>query len=285
MRKLFSILFFAICTLTFAQAPQKTSYQAVIRNASNNLVTSSTVGMRISILQGSPVGTAVYVETQTPLTNANGLVSLEIGSGAVVSGSFSSINWASGPYYIKTETDPTGGTSYSIFGTSQLNSVPYALYSETANTANTVNSTGQNIYEVFGTGQIAVSNAMTSYNLIPGLSQVVNVPAGYKAYVSTDGGIQCTATGNAFSVVDVTLFVDGSPSSQAGSRRIVAANTTGLAQMITNWSMAKTYILSAGNHTFDVRVASAGGSSSVANVSSSSAPQLQGVLTVMLIKQ
>lgn len=285
MRKLFSILFFAICTLTFAQAPQKTSYQAVIRNASNNLVTSSTVGMRISILQGSPVGTVVYSETQTPLTNSNGLVSLEIGSGAVVSGAFSSINWASGPYYIKTETDPTGGTSYSIFGTSQLNSVPYALYSETANTANTVNSTGQNIYEVYGTAQIAVSNAMTSYNLIPGLSQVVNVPAGYKAYVSTDGGIQCTATGNAFSVVDVTLFVDGSPSSQAGSRRIVAANTTGLAQMITNWSMAKTYILSTGNHTFDVRVASAGGTSSIANVSSSSAPQLQGVLTVMLIKQ
>jgi hypothetical protein len=285
MKKLFSILFFAICTLTFAQAPQKTSYQAVIRNASNNLVTSSTVGMRISILQGSPVGTVVYSETQTPLTNANGLVSLEIGNGAVVSGAFSSINWASGPYYIKTETDPTGGTSYSIFGTSQLNSVPYALYSETANTANTVNSTGQNIYEVYGTAQIAVSNAMTSYNLIPGLSQVVNVPAGYKAYVSTDGGIQCTATGNAFSVVDVTLFVDGSPSSQAGSRRIVAANTTGLAQMITNWSMAKTYILSTGNHTFDVRVASAGGTSSIANVSSSSAPQLQGVLTVMLIKQ
>lgn len=285
MKKLFSLLFFAICTLSFSQAPQKISYQAVIRNVSNNLITSSPVGMRISILQGSPVGTVVYAETQTPTTNANGLVSLEIGTGSLVSGSFASINWASGPYYIKTETDPTGGTSYSIFGTSQLNSVPYALYSETANTANTVNNTGQNIYEVYGAAQIAVSSAMTSYNLIPGLSQIVNIPSGYKAYVSTDGGIQCTATGNAYSAVDITLFVDGTPSSQAGSRRIVAANTTGLAQMISNWSIAKTYVLSSGNHTFDVRVASTGVGSSVANVSSSSAPQLQGVLTVILIKQ
>lgn len=283
MKKLvLSLALLAFSTFSFSQAPQKTSYQAVIRNASNNLVASAAVGMRISILQGSAVGTAVYVETQTPSTNANGLVSIEIGTGTPVTGTFAGINWGAGPYFVKTETDPTGGTSYSIFGTSQLNSVPYALYSETANT---VNSTGQNIYEVFGTGQLIVTSAMTSYNLIPGLSQVVNVPAGYKAFVSTDGGIQCTATGNAYSVVDITLFVDGSQSAQAGSRRIVAANSAGLGQMISNWSMAKTYNLSAGNHTFEVKAVYAGVGASTANVSSSSAPQLQGVLTVILIKQ
>ncbi|MEN9340520.1 MAG: hypothetical protein RIQ62_1832, partial [Bacteroidota bacterium] len=112
----------------WAQAPQKMSYQAVIRNATNALVMSTPVGMKISILQGSVSGTAVYVETQTQSTNANGLVSLEIGSGTVVSGTFSSINWANGPYFIKTETDPAGGTNYTITGTSQLLSVPYALY-------------------------------------------------------------------------------------------------------------------------------------------------------------
>jgi hypothetical protein len=281
MKKLFSIVFFAICTLTFAQAPQKMTYQAVIRDAANNLIVSSPVGMRISILQGSAVGTAVYVETQIASTNANGLVTTEIGTGSPVIGAFAIINWANGPYFLKTETDPTGGTSYSITATSQLNSVPYALYAEKAGSI----STGQDIFEVYGTAQLAVTSAATSYVLIPGLSQVVNIPAGYKAYVSTDGGIQCTATGNAYSVVDVTLFVDGNQSTQAGSRRIVAANTTGLAQMITNWSLGKTYTLSPGNHTFDVRVASAGVGSSTANVSSNSAPQLQGVLTVMLIKQ
>ncbi|MFZ4401165.1 MAG: DUF7151 family protein [Bacteroidales bacterium] len=113
-----------------AQAPNKMSYQAVIRNTSNTLVTNQAIGMRISILQGSTSGTSVYVEIQTPITNTNGLASIEIGGGTIVSGSFSSINWANGPYFIKTETDPNGGTNYSVTGISQLLSVPYALYAE-----------------------------------------------------------------------------------------------------------------------------------------------------------
>jgi len=130
MKKIFTLLSVVLITANvFAQAPQKMSYQAVIRNSSNALITSVAVGMRISILQGSSTGMAVYVETQTPKTNANGLVSLEIGSGTIVSGTISAINWANGPYYIKTETDPTGGTNYTVVGTSELLSVPYALFS------------------------------------------------------------------------------------------------------------------------------------------------------------
>jgi hypothetical protein len=117
----------------FAQAPQKMSYQAVIRNASNILVANQSVGMRISILQGSPSGSAVYQETQSPTTNINGLVSIEIGAGTIVSGTFSAIDWSAGPYFAKTETDPTGGTNYTITGTTQLLSVPYALYANSAN--------------------------------------------------------------------------------------------------------------------------------------------------------
>ena len=92
------------------------------------MIASSTVGIKISLLQGSATGSAVYVETHRKSTNANGLVSLEIGTGTVLSGSFASINWANGPYLIKTETDPTGGTNYSAPGVFALNSVPYALY-------------------------------------------------------------------------------------------------------------------------------------------------------------
>ena len=128
--KIYSIVAGLLLTASvFAQAPQKISYQAVIRNSSNALVISTPVGMQISILQGSSSGTAVYVETQTPSTNANGLVSLEIGSGTIVTGTISNINWAAGPYFIKTETDLTGGTAYTITGTNQLMSVPYALFS------------------------------------------------------------------------------------------------------------------------------------------------------------
>ena len=133
MKKIYSIIAgLLIITSMFAQSPEKMSYQAVVRDGSNQLVTSSTVGMQISILQGTATGTPVYVETQTITSNTNGLVSLEIGSGTVVSGNFTTIDWANGPYFIKTETDPTGGTNYTITGTSQLLSVPYALHAKTA---------------------------------------------------------------------------------------------------------------------------------------------------------
>ncbi len=133
MKNIYTLAFALILSITsLAQAPQKMSYQAVIRNTSNTLITSSPVGMQISILQGSTTGSVVYTETQTINTNANGLVSLEIGNGTVVTGTFAAINWANGPYFIKTETDPTGGTAYTISGTSELLSVPYALHAKTA---------------------------------------------------------------------------------------------------------------------------------------------------------
>jgi len=124
-----------LTTMLWAQSPEKLSYQAVVRDASNNLVTNTTIGMQISVLQGTASGSAVYVETQTPTSNANGLVTIEIAEGTVVSGDFSAIDWANGPYFVKTETDPTGGTNYTITGTSQILSVPYALHAKTAETA------------------------------------------------------------------------------------------------------------------------------------------------------
>lgn len=111
-----------------AQTPAKMSYQAVVRDAGNKLVANQSVGVRITILQGSVTGTEVYTETQTPATNSNGLMSIEIGDGTT----FNTIDWSNGPYFIKTETDPDGGTNYSISGTSQLLSVPFAFYAKTS---------------------------------------------------------------------------------------------------------------------------------------------------------
>ncbi len=135
MKRIFSLLnLLTITVLVIAQAPQRLSYQAVIRNTSGNLIVNQIVGMKISILQGSASGTPVFVETHTPTTNANGLASVEVGGGILVSGNFSTINWETGSYFLKTETDPAGGTSYSITGTSQLLSVPYALHAKTVQT-------------------------------------------------------------------------------------------------------------------------------------------------------
>ena len=141
MKKTFTLFVFVLLAGSLliprqlsAQAPEKISYQAVIRNASDQLVTNQEVGMRVSIVQNSIDGTVVYQEiyNPNPETNNNGLLTIEIGAGIPVTGTFSEIDWSDGPYFLRTETDPSGGTTYTISGTSQLLSVPYALYSETA---------------------------------------------------------------------------------------------------------------------------------------------------------
>ena len=132
MKRLYTIIVAVLLSATsFAQVPEKMSYQAVVRDAAGELVSDQSVGMRISILQTTTTGTAVYVETHSPSSNTNGLVSIEIGMGAT-SDDFSSIDWNTGPYFIKTETDLTGGSTYTISGTSQLMSVPYALHAKVA---------------------------------------------------------------------------------------------------------------------------------------------------------
>ena len=138
MKRIFTLSMVILITMdAFTQAPQKMSYQCVVRNASGVLVTNQSIGIRISILQGTAIGSVVYQEiyNPNPQTNANGLVTVEIGGGTPLTGIFSNTNWAAGPYFLRTETDPTGGTNYSIVGTSQLLSVPYALNAKTAGTA------------------------------------------------------------------------------------------------------------------------------------------------------
>ena len=135
MRRIYNFiaaLLLLLSTGSFAQTiPEKMSYQAVVRDADGQLVSETEVGMQISILQNTTTGTPVYVEIHTPTSNENGLVSIEIGMGAT-SDDFSSIDWSTGPYYIKTETDLAGGSNYVISGTSQLMSVPYALHAKVA---------------------------------------------------------------------------------------------------------------------------------------------------------
>ncbi len=135
MKRIFTFLTALLLSASvFAQVPQKMTYQAVVRNAENTLIVEGTVGIQISILQESASGTVVYSETQSPTTNTNGLVSIVIGEGTVVSGDLESIDWGSDIYFIKTEIDPLGGDSYTITGVSQLLSVPYAFYAQAADT-------------------------------------------------------------------------------------------------------------------------------------------------------
>ena len=133
MKRVFLILVVLFLAAgAFAQAPEKMSYQAVVRGADGALIKNSKVGIRISIIQDAGHSTVVYKELQSVSTNANGLLSLKIGDGYVLSGTFEDINWASGAYSIQTEIDPAGGYDYRIVSTSQLLSVPYALFANSA---------------------------------------------------------------------------------------------------------------------------------------------------------
>jgi uncharacterized protein (TIGR02145 family) len=139
----------------FSQVPELMSYQSVIRRTNNDLVVNQNVRVKISILQGSITGSAVYSEQHQTTTNSNGLVAISIGAGTSPTGSFSAINWQNGPYFVKMEADPTGGTNYTVSGTSQLLSVPYALNSKKAdNGIDRVSLNGDSLY--LSNGQVFV---------------------------------------------------------------------------------------------------------------------------------
>ncbi len=133
MKKLLLTLGAAMAlSISFAQSPNTMSFQAVVRNTSNELIANMPVGVKISLLQGGANGTAVYEESHIITTNVNGLMSLNIGTGSVLSGNFSTIDWSAGPYWLQTDIDVDGGTNYTITTASQLMSVPYALHATTA---------------------------------------------------------------------------------------------------------------------------------------------------------
>lgn len=115
-----------------AQAPHAIQYQTIIRNAAGEVVMGQSVSLQLTIRQTTANGTSVYQETHSASTNGFGLVNLQIGTGTSVSGTFSGIDWSMGPYYLEVGLDLMGSSTYTVMGTTQLLSVPYALYAETA---------------------------------------------------------------------------------------------------------------------------------------------------------
>ena len=138
MKNLYLIIFLFIGIAASAQAPEKMSYQAVIRDANGAILKNQNVGIQFSVLQTSISGTSVYQEDHKLTTNTNGLVSIYIGTGTVSSGDFSAIDWSKGPYFLQSEIDPAGGTNYVISSTTELVSVPYAVYANKAEFADSL---------------------------------------------------------------------------------------------------------------------------------------------------
>ena len=134
------LVFVFFSYLSFSQSPQKFTYQSIIKNSSGYLLKNQDVGLRISVLSNSSNGIEVYSEEHFPTSNSNGLVTLIIGEG-LTNDNFSEIQWGDGEYFLKVEVDPEGGNSYIMNQTSQLLSVPYALYA--GNSGSKLNLLGQ----------------------------------------------------------------------------------------------------------------------------------------------
>jgi hypothetical protein len=162
--KIFSMKKFYLLIVAFvfffgnllAQAPQQFNYQVIARDADGNPLINQSVNFRISLLQGSAAGTVVYMETHALTTNDFGLATMAIGGGSVVTGVFSSISWGTDSYYVRTELDPTGGSSFTFAGVTQLLSVPYALYANASGSGGSAYTAGSGI-DITGT---TISNTM-----------------------------------------------------------------------------------------------------------------------------
>jgi hypothetical protein len=209
---LLATLFIAISL--FSQAPQKISYQAIVRNANDKLVQNSNIGIRISILQGSASGPVVYTETHNATTNANGLVSVVIGEGTTT-GNLADINWATGVYFLKTETDPAGSTNYSITGVSQLLSVPYSLYSQVAGngfSGDYNDLTNKPVTDGSETKiQAGVNTVITGTGTIASPYIVNSAPDGSETKVQAGKNIEVTGTGTTASPYVIKSTAGGYP--------------------------------------------------------------------------
>jgi len=209
MKKINLTMVMIIIAITvLAQTPQAFKYQAVARDNSGNVLSNQNVSFQISILQGSAGGTSVYAETHIAMTNEFGLVNLEIGNGAVVTGVFADIDWGGNIYFLQIEMDETGGTTYQLMGTSQLLSVPYSLYSASTGDAGATKidelTDAKTLgYSVFlGSGAGANDDGTNNMNVAVGIAALkanisgsCNTAIGYHALRNDTTGYNNTANG------------------------------------------------------------------------------------------
>ncbi len=210
MKKYFILLAAVLLSaILWAQGPQKFSYQSVVRDAEGKLVKETQVGMKISILKDT-TQTVVYSETQTPTTNANGLLSVQVGGGTTED-DFSTIDWANGPSFIKVCIDPEGGDNYTaIQSISELLSVPYALYAESSSKADQAIADIQEVLNRNGMAQADFISGRTVSSAVDNSTDIrfVAKPGFTATNYSWDYGdgntLETTDPGNNYTYADAT---------------------------------------------------------------------------------
>lgn len=184
------LCYFLSINKTFAQAPESMNYQSVVRDNAGNILANQTVAFKLSILQGNVTGTLVYSETHIATTNQYGLVNLKIGVGTLLSGNFSTINWGVDTHFLETSLDVSGGTNYQIMGTSELLSVPYALYATSSGTDNDWTISGNDLISgVSGNIGIGISNPLNKLHVNGAVRAVPSgAPLGSNLSFTSPGG-------------------------------------------------------------------------------------------------
>jgi len=232
MKRIFKLILVVLATLNFtlstiqAQSPQKMSYQAVVRDASNNLVTNTQVGIEINILQGTATGTQVYTETQTPTTNDNGLLTIKIGGQT----GFDTITWANGTYFLETKIDPDNSGTYTITGTSQLLTVPYALHAKTAESISGTINENDPVY----TNSQASNITSTEITNLSNLSGVNTGDQDISGIAINEQAIQDTASQIRADIPDVSGFIttESDPTfTSSEANNITATDITNLSNL------------------------------------------------------
>ena len=164
MKKFLLFAFILVTSISQAQVPQGISYQAIALTGSGTPVANGNVGVRLSILNSSPTGTVVYTETHARPTNAHGLFNLVIGQGTPTTGSFAAINWSTASKFLKVEMDAAGGTNYLLVGTTQLLSVPYAMFAGNTNSVSPAALNGAGTSSLLGTTYLILDgNSIKGY--------------------------------------------------------------------------------------------------------------------------
>ncbi len=201
MKKLYTLFSIMIAVVTFAQAPQGFNYQATVRNSAGVLIVNQNVNFKFNIMLNSQTSVPIYSENHFAPTDDLGQVNLAIGQGTATVGTFSSINWANGSYYLGIEINT--GSGYVAMGTTQLLSVPYALYANSSGNSNFNFPNGTNIGDTLNwiwNGSAWVPTSTVSNAQLPVISTIVATNTltpspSSGGTITSDGGYSITSKG------------------------------------------------------------------------------------------
>ena len=244
-----TLCFLLLTIVVKAQTPPNAfNYSAVARNAAGQPIATTTIGIQITILKTSPTGASQYSENHFVNTDAFGLFNLVIGAGAVQSGSMATIDWSNDNYYLKVGMDAAGGTNFLTMGTTQLLSVPYAMYAKSAGsvsggtgiTITSVSSAGDTLYLSNGQSFIAGGNSGGTGNLVlPTIT--TNAVTAITSNSATFGGAISNANGN--QIMERGIVYSTSPNPTLGSNKIIIGNGIGTFDTISGLGYQYAHLL------------------------------------------